>query len=531
MTQVHRLFLILLLAIFMAPLDVWSQTKNQNTFLSSVDQALTVRTVLLVPSEDNVSGIYSKPLDVHLQEVLAQDSQWTPSDFKNFKGQKLDTLYSNPKDVMSLAKAAQADAILKIRLSKGPSGINGKMTLFSGYDGLPLVEESVEKLEKFEISEVSQSFEQSLKSLRNRLPYRAEILSRKGQDLTISAGKNAGMKAGHDVSVIQILKVNRHPKLNFIISTEKEILGKAKLYKVEDTLSFAKLVMEREPGVVQVGGKVLSDEYIQYSEPYITEEGKVLSDLGKRKEKDIAYGEKPEEWVPDHGPQYGKVDVLAGVTQYDETANFTSAGAVDGNNNLAPTLQIAGEFWISPVFFAGLDLRSSAFAVSNGLSGSSPASINMTANYYNVKLGYNFLLTPDFFGPKLQLTGGFAKFSSQASDTSPVTFTNMQFGGTVFGFVAQMPLGETLPMDVGAKFNYFWNPSVSENPSSGSNGDVKMNDFGFFLNHHAKQKMSYIGELRFESYSAKFSNGPRPDQVTSITHKLTTLLLGVEFLF
>ena len=496
-----------------------------------MDQALTVRTVVVVPTEDNVSGIYAKPIDAHLQEVLAQDSQWTPSDFKNFKGIDLNSLYSNPKEVMKLAKAANADAVLKTRLSKGPAGINGKMTLFSGFDGLPLVEEAVEKLDKFEISEVNQSFEQTLRSLRNRLPYRAEVLSRKGQDLTINAGKNAGMKVGHDLSVIQILKVNRHPKLKFIISTEKEILGKAKLYKVEDTLSFAKLVMEREPGVVQVGGKVLPDEYIQYSDPYITEEGKVLSDLGKRNEKNIAYGEKPEEWVPEHSAQYGKVDVLAGITQYNQTANFAAAGAIDGSNNLAPTLSLAGEFWISPEFFAGLDLRSSAFSVSNGLPGSSPGTINMTANYYNLKFGYNFLLSPDFFGPRLQLTGGFAKFSTQASDTSPLTFTNMAFGGTVLGFAAQMPLGPTTPMDVGARFNYFWNPTVTESPSSGSNGDVKMNDFGFFLNHHAKQKMSYIGELRFESYSAKFNNGSRPDPVSSITHKVTSLLVGVEFLF
>ena len=531
MTHGRGLFLAFYFFVFASPLDLWSQTKNQNTFLSQADQSLTIHTLLMVPTEDNVSGIYAQPLDLHLKEILAQDPQWTPSDFNHFNGLKLDSLYSNPNDVIKLARTAKSDAVLKIRMSKGPSGINGKMTLFSGVDGLPMVEEAVENLEKFEINEVNQSFEHALKALRKRLPYHAEVLSRKGQDLTINAGKNAGMKSGTDVSIIQILKVYRHPKLKFIVSTEKEILGKARLYKVEDNLSFAKLVLEREPGVVQVGGKVLSDEYIQYSEPYITEDGKILSDLGKRKEKDIAYGEKPEEWVPDHGPQYGKVDVLAGVTQYSESVDFQSSGAIDGTNNIAPTLALTGEFWISPVWFAGIDLRSSAFGVPNNLPGSRPTVVNMTNNYYHVKFGYNFLLSPDFFGPRLQLTGGLARFSSQVSSTSPITFTNMQFSGTVIGFTAQMPLGETLPTDVGARFNYYLYPNVSENPSSGSNGDVRMNDFAFFLNHHTRPKLSYIGELRFETYSAKFSDGTRVQQVNSISHKLTTLLFGVEFLF
>ncbi len=531
MTDGCRLFRFLFVFVFATSLDLLAQTKNQNTFLSQVDKSLTIHSVLMVPTEDNISGIYAKPIDEHLNTVLGQDPQWTPSEFKSFNGWKLDSLYSNPNDVTKLAKAAQADAVLKIRLSKGPSGIKGKMTLFSGVDGLPMVEESVDNVEKFELSEVLQIFEQALKSLRNKLPYRAEVLSRKGQDLTINAGKNAGLKTGTDISVIQILKVYRHPKLKFIVSTEKEILGKARLYKVEETLSFAKLVLEREPGVVQVGGKVLPDEYVQYSEPYITEDGKVLSDLGKRKEKDIAYGEKPEEWVPDHTPQYGKVDVMGGVSQYSETADFQSSGAIDGTNNLAPTISLAGEFWISPVWFAGLDLRSSAFGVPNNLPGSRPTVINMTNNYYHVKFGYNFLLSPDFFGPRLQLTGGFARFSSQASVSNPVTFTSMQFNASVIGFSAQMPLGEAIPTDVGARFNYYLYPNVSESPSSGSNGNVRMNDFAFFLNHHIKPKLSYLGELRFETYSAKFSDGPRTEQVNGISHKITTLLFGVEFLF
>jgi hypothetical protein len=525
-------FLLSVLAPVFFGFGAWAQTKNQNTYVSPLDQSLTVRTVLIAPIEDNLEGIYAKPVEQHLKDILSQDPQWSPSDFQSFSGYKLQTLYTNPAEVMKLAKAAQADAILKTRMSKGPQGISSKMTLFSGYDGLPIVEENMEGLKKFEINEVKDSFARMLSNLRLRMPYRAEILSRRGQEITLNAGKGAGIKPGSDVSIIQILKVNRHPKLKFVVSSEKEILGKARVFKVDDTLTFAHIIMEREPGVVQVGAKVLPDEYIRYSEPYVTDDGQILTDLNNRKEQDVAYGEKPEEWLPEAGAQYGKVDVLGGITQYTQTASFVNSGSIEGTNNFAPTLSVAGEFWISPQWFAGVNLRSSAFNVNNQLNGSKPEKINMTLNSYTVQFGYNFLLSPDFFGPKLQLSGGIAKFSSHADETSPIVFTNMDFGGMVFSFAGQFPVGDNIPTDLGARFNYYFNPSVSETRSSGSSSDVKINDFGFFFNYHARPKFSYLGELKFEYYSAGFSGGgDRPEEVTSISHKVTTLLFGLEFLF
>jgi hypothetical protein len=170
--------------------------------------------------------------------------------------------------------------------------------------------------------------------------------------------------------------------------------------------------------------------------------------------------------------------------------------------------------------------------VNNDLSGSHPDKINMTLNYYQVKFGYNFLLSPDFFGPKLQVTGGFAKLSARAQETSPVTFTNSEYGGTVLGFSGQFPLGDRNPTDVGARLNYYWGPTITEGLSSGSSSDVRINDFGFFFNYHARPKLSYIGELKFEYYSAKFSGGgDRSEQVNSGSQKITSMLFGVQFLY
>lgn len=525
-------YLGLLVVLFLQPEVLWGQTKIQNTFVSDVDRALTVRNVLVAPVEDNVGGIYSRPIEEHLKDLLVQDEQWTPSDFNDLKKFNLQTLYTTPNEVMRLSQSAQADAILKVRISKGTAGLKARMTLFSGADGLPIVEQNLQASDKFEINAVKSEFTTMLSQLRRRLPYRAEVLSRRGQEITFNAGKRAGITMGSEVSMVQILKLHRHPKLNFIVSTEKEILGKARVFKVDDTLSFAHLLMEREIGVVQPGTKILPDEYVRYAEPYITEDGQVLEDLAERKDKDLAYGEKPDEWLPEKSPQFGKVQTLGGITQYTQSSSFLRNGNIDGTNNLAPTLGVNGEFWINQAWFLGLDLRSSAFTVTNNLPASRPEKINMTLNSYYVHGGYNFLLSPDFFGPKLQLTAGLAKFSSHAEESSPITFTNMDFGGIALGFAGQFPVGEDNKTDLGAKFKYYWRPNLSETKSSGSSGDIRINDFGFFFNHHMKPKFSYIGELKFEYYSAGFSGpGARPEEVTSISHKVTTLLFGVEFLF
>lgn len=510
----------------------WSQTKSQAIYVSPEDKNLAIKTVAVIPFTDNVGGIYARPLTEHIKALLQEDPQWQLSTKAIPAGITTEVIESRQADVQKILKATQSEAALWTKISKGPSGLALHFVLFVGQEGLPLVIEDVESFDGFDLGELKKEFSKIFSKLKFRMPYRGIVSSRRGQQVTINIGKDAGVKNGSDVSVIQILKINRHPRLKFMVGTEKEILGKIKIFKVDDHLSFGHIVLEREPGVILVGSKVMPDEYTKYEEPYFTSDGKILEDINNRKDKDISYGDKPQEWLPEQPPQYGKFAVSLGLGQYTQTASLQTAGSIAGSNGLVPNLDLQGEFWLNKEWYISLLLRQSAFNVANGLSGSSPGNINMSLGKYDVQFGRTFLLSEDFFGPKFQFGGSLAQFNSRADLSSPILYSNMSYGGIALNFLGEMPLGDLLPYTIGAKFKYYWTNSVSESVSSGDAGKPQITDFSFFGTYKKNSRMNYTGELNFEYYSSGFSGaGSRPDPASNISHKVTTFLLGLQYLF
>lgn len=471
---------------------------------------------------DNLSGIYAGPLTESLKSRLSMDPRWSLVETRNFS---LGAEESADR-IREAMKVLKADAVLTGRVQKGPAGLTLRLTLYAGSEGLPLLAEEAVEPRQFSTDRMNFLLKESLQRLRDRLPFHGIVSSRRGQQVTINLGRNSGLRDGDTVDVIQILKVNRHPKLNFMISTDKEILGKARIFKADEELSFANLIYEKEAGVVVPGLKVLAPRPIVYAEP-VTAGG-----TSARADAPLAFGEKPIEWLPEPTPQYGRAQILGGLGQYSQSSNFRTAGGVSGTNSLTPNLALMAEGWLNRDWWVGFSLRQSAFSVNNGLANSFPGKINMSLSKYDVSAGYNFLLGNDFFGPKLQLSLGMAQFKSRADESTPLLFSNMDFGGTFVGFNFNTNLGEESLWDVGARMKYYLSPDASDSADSGSVKSVSANDFAFLLARRVRQNFRYVGELNFEYYSADFNdNGSRNPSVKSNSHRATTLWLGLEYAF
>lgn len=511
--------------------NAYAQTNSQNSFVSAIDQDLNLKKVILLPVADNVSGIYAKPVEEELQNQINADLQWSlvkapTANIDIFQ------LEDSPQQVAQLLKSAGAEGLLLARMTKGPNGINGALTLFVGRDGLPLVQENLVNYKGFDIADVRTEFRRMYTQIKTRLPYKGVILSRRGQQVTLSLGSSYGLRPNMNVTVLQIVKLNRHPKLKFMVSNEKEVLGRVQLSKVEEHLSFGNIVFEREPGVVAVGAKILPEEFVKYSSPVTTPDGKILQSISERQDKEVAFGSSPQEWVPESPPQYGKIAVLAGLSNYDQNTTYQAGGSISGTNGLAPNIMVRGELWVNPNWFVGFGLRQSVFSVSNDLATSTPSKLNMSLGQYQVNAGYNFLMSNDFFGPKLQVSGGFNNTNFRIDDSTPQAFSSMNYSGFVLGLAGQFPLSEEVPVDLGANFNYWMSAGLNENNSSGSSSNT-VNSFGFFLDYRMRTKFKLRGELDFEYYNSNFSGGTpsRLNPASGTSHKITTLLLGVEYLF
>lgn len=507
-----------------------AQTKPLNTYYSEADSELNIKSVVVAPFSDNMSAIYSKPGFEEVNSMLTSDLRWSLLPFPKGDFGNPDSFELHPEAVQKILKAAKADALLTGRFSKGPQGLGIRLTLFIGRAGLPFaVEEKVDP-SLYETKALRDEVNASLRRLRDRLPYQGVIASRKGGAVTVNIGKNSGVRDGDELSAIQILKVQRHPKLHFMVGVEKEILGKLRVTKADDELSFAVIVSEKEAGLLTSGMKVEQKKMIQYPEPVVSKEGDVVQEMQDRKDRPVAFGDKPVEWLPEHAPQFGRVQVQVGFSQYETTASLPASGTISGANNFVPTIGLSGEAWITKEWFVAAMLRQTSFSISNDLAGSSPGKLNASTSKYEVSFGRTFLLGDDFMGPKMQVSLGLGKFSSRIDESSPVAFSNMEYGGMNLGFKFATPIDPQMPWDVGAALRYYWDPGVSESVSSGSTKSVNVSDFAFTLGYQVRQNFRYSGELGMEYYSSDFNGtGTRP--ATNISHKMTSLLFGIEYLF
>ncbi|WP_096000896.1 hypothetical protein [Bdellovibrio bacteriovorus] len=509
-----------------------AQTNAQNAYISAIDQDLAIKSIVLVPTSDNVGGIYARPVDEELQNALNDDKQWSLAAYPKDLNIKTEFLDERPQDVKSVLQNTQSEAALATRIIRGPRGISITMTLFVGRDGWPLLQESATDLKNFETVQIRAEARRMFENIKSRMPFRGVIMSRRGQQVTLNLGSNYGLKNESSVSVVQIIKVNRHPKLHFMVSTEKEVLGRVRLFKVEPYLSFGNIEMEKEPGVISVGAKVMPDEFVKYAIPVVTPSGKILQDVTTRPDKDVAFGENPQEWLPTMPPQYGKIELLAGITQYTQNATLLSSGSISGSDNMAPNIMARGEFWLNPEWYVGAQLRQAVIAIENTLAGSSPSKLNVAMGQYAVNAGYNFLLTNDFFGPKLQVSLGYINTNFTADDSTPTAYTSMKYSGMALGLGGQFPISEEVPFEIGAKLDFYLSTSMSENKTSGSSSSNKINSFSFFGDYRMQPRFKIRGEILVESYSSDFNGtGSRTESASTVTHKLMTIMGGVQYLF
>lgn len=511
------------------------QTFAQKTlFTSAVDKDLTIKSIIVAPMVDNISGIYAKPLSEHLKSLVSQDRQWKqielPSDIKTSP----EELEDKPESVKNILKKTKADALLSTRISKGPKGLTLRMNLFSGKDGLLLAQQILSDYTGFETAELKNQVGLNYESLKRKLPYDGTVLSRRGLLVTIDLGSNQGLRDDQDLTVVQILKVGRHPKFNFLINTEKEILGKIKVKKVEENLSFGTIITERDEGSLVPGQKFIVENFVRYPDIPMSNEGKVLSELGQRKDTQVAFGDNAKEWVPERTPTYGKVEVLFGLSSYQISNNLSSAGGVSATSSLTPAIQVGGEMWFNPNWFAEATLRQFIFSVSNPYSGSSPSKLNVSTSQYSLLGGYNFLVADQFFGPKMQLLGGYSRMTSFVDQSTPVAFTTVNYAGLVFGLGGSVPLESEskLPVTIGARLNFFWNPTLDESPVTSGGSSSKVTSFNAYFEYRQTQRMLFKGSIAYDLFSSTLTgSGSRSESATSISHAMTTLSGGIEYLF
>jgi hypothetical protein len=511
-----------------------SKTVDQSaTYVSQVDNQLTIRTLTVLPVTDNVEGIYARHIEAQLIELAKTAHRWDYVDFNNAATvPPLLDLEDKPSEVSKLGAKVNVDAFLAAAASRGPNGLSVRVDLFIRSDGKLISQELLRDHPRFEIPDLKEQVGKLYKKTLAHIPYDGIILSRQQNRVTINLGQSDHLKKDQMITAVQIISIKRHPKFNFILSSDKEILGRIRILKVDETLSFGEIVSEKERGAIAKLAKIAGVDPIEYpSQDSISDSGVAITD---RADAAVSFGEKPREWLPVKPPAFGEIGLKLGFGQFSSTANLATAGSIEAKDSFYPSVSLSGELWLNPEWTVRTDVTQAVIKTNNPLPGSSPSALNQSLSRYSLSVGYNFLLQNDFFGPKFFVNSGFGYYRVSTADSTPRSLTTLNYSGLMLGLGGSFPVTAEREWYIGGSFNLYLFPNLSESPvSSGSSSKNSINEFSFFVQRKISENLLFVGSLDYALYLTDYSGtGTRaPEKATSLSQRHTVLNGGVIYRF
>lgn len=501
-------------------------------YTSDADELLTIRSLSVLPVTDNVGGIYARPVEEELKSQIDKNYRFKLID-SQFAGALVspDDLELNPQQVKDISRGLNADAMIASRITKGPDGVTIQVDLFLKADGKLLAKETKKEKGTFDIKQIKASAAEMYGKVIKQIPYDGLVLSRNNSLVTVNLGKRNGVAKGQMVSAALIIKINRHPKLNFIISSDKEVLGKIRLDKVDDTISFGTILTEKDVGAIRKGTKLTGIDFVQYSDNNPLDEA-FRKNPENTVDKNVTFGDNPKEWRPSDPPTFGKLGVSLGLSQMRYNTQLQSAGSLHSEANLFPTVKLMAELWFTSEWIANFEVEQGVMSVDNPLAGSSPRDLSINQSNYLLSFGYNFMIQDDFFGPSILLSLGYASYGLDVDSTSPLAFTSTRYTGFFFGLRGTVPVTDDRKWNMGGALQYFLKSDLSEDPKSSGASDNMITKFSLLGFYQQNTRLRFTGSLDFSLFSTKFGGGGnRPDNAIDASEKFTTLTGGIEYLF
>lgn len=496
-------------------------------YLGDEDANLTLKTLTVGPAYDNVGGIYQSAAEAELSQLISQDQFWAYSKFQwpngtSAKDQRADSISENSKMLQQIFAATKSNGLLATTVTKSSQGINVQLTLFTQDKNMPLIEVSHQDATTFEISKFKEILKNLYAQIKLKLPYKAFITSRRGNQVTINAGADSGLKNGDQLSVAHIIKINRHPKLKFMIGVEKQITGQIVLNKVEQHSSFGEIIFEKEAGVIEKNSKLLPPNFIQYA------------GLEKKTDVSAVVGAEKNatEWVPPLQPQFGKLTLLAGFSDYKLSTVLQNSASYDSGNSFSPTFVLGGDLWITNEYFAQISLKQLFFKGQNSLAGSNPQTLNYTVNTTDLLFGYKYALNGNFWGPSLSGSVGYLSGSTKLSDSSPTAFSSFDVSGFQIQAGGYFPVTEKNDVGIGVDAKFLLTKYLSESPVDSGPASPTITQFNIYGNYLYTSNINLKAEMVFAAINSSFDGtGIRANPARSIDEKITSYLFGIEYLF
>jgi len=480
------------LAVLASPPEPIHSTQVENELISQVQKRMRF----------NYQAATSAELKKNLESVSGPSIGGSLSERFEIYRPTLQALKEKNTDAAILAELVRRDEFFDLTL-----------TLVNIEPG-EVIAQAVQKIEPpYAQEKFVQKTGQAFLDLVQSIPFDGTVLKRDGYLVVLDGGKGT-FTPGMRLPTYTLEKEDG--KLSFSET------GQVLIQKVEDNISFGKVLVEKKPS------EVLSGNKIRLSEKLATNDVPELIQAVNDANRDPA-----SELVADFEVTKGEIGRLAVNFGADlvEFRNQATTGDTNSSNVFFPGAQLEGELWFTSRWYMDTSLGFGFGNYANTLGvPSDKQSSSLTS--FRLQFGYRMNILAPERGPVIYAKLGYGKQAYNLGTVEPVQFTSITYGGMLLSGGIRIPYDDAL--NLGAEINTLVFPSIAEAPLSSGSDQSQINcwDFVFRGTYSLNSKVDLEGRLIFRNAGANFSGDTdNPNPISQATQSSKILQLGVSYYF
>ncbi|MGE3608832.1 MAG: hypothetical protein AB7I27_04520 [Bacteriovoracaceae bacterium] len=466
----------------------------------------SMRRCTLLPITDSVGGAIGFKVYEKLEAQLKK-SNWCTyvstssmmSVFSKYR-ENLPQYLKTKEVVKTVAEKLQVGSLIRVDLVNEVDGIEVQMDVV-GENGEDLYFSEKSLLNKDDIDLIGQTVKNWLDMYSKMIPYDAKINGILGEQITLDVGKGFPIHVGQNFVVKRLIAKKKHPLLKKIVDWDVLVLAEGKVFNISDNQALGMVK------VYKTDKKLMPGDWVRL-EPF---QETVL--------RDPTLEEKNDE-------QPGTLGILS-------VALFGSSSSVDTNPSSGPIrmsgnllgLDLRGEGWITRNYFGALEIIRSMGSMSKTSGNPQLSKVNVTQSTYKLTGGYKYLPIGFFYGPQIDLFGGYGVHNFDLNNSSQDGFGQNSISGLILGTRVNIPMNREFRFFAAAEFMPF--PTFKDNDGNyGSAKTTSAMELEIGLKYQYTPRITIDGSVDTISRKATFSSGNK-----EVSYKDNLLKIGMSFNF
>ena len=467
----------------------------------------SMRNCMLLPVTDGADNKIGFKVFEDVENYI-KDGSWctykSNSELINILGQYSKNLEShlNNKDVLKvIADKTKAGTLIRIVLAVGANTADVKVEVI-GENGEDRYFKEQTQLKTTDSTVISQTVKNWLDMYEKTIPYSGRVKGVLGDQFTIDIGRKSQIFNGSEIVIERPTAKRQHPLLKEIIDYQTEKIADAKVFDVGETQAQARVT------AYEGNKKLRIEDWVRVRS---VESRKVI--------EQVKFGEKEDN-------EFGKLGSI-GIYLTAGSGSMTKSGASESSMD---GMRFGGhldlELWATRNWWGGIEFgkKFGSYKRDQGTFTQDSNSSDNTAT--RVKFGYKYLPMGFFYGPQVDLYGGYGSYIYGMNTSLADGFTEFTFSGLLLGARGSIPVYQAMRMYLLIDFlltsSYKEKAKIYGTDESSSNYRLEIGG-----QYAYETNISLVGAVEVLSNKATFTKG----NTKELQFKDTSAKVGAIFTF